>query len=70
LVDGGGAAQAGIAIGDQILAIEGQPVGELGFAGAIQRIRGPEGSCIPLTVRRAADEQVQQVTACRRRVQG
>jgi hypothetical protein len=70
LVAGGGAALAGIAIGDQILAIEGQPVAELGFGGAIQQIRGPEGSCLSLTVRRAADDRLQQVTACRRRVQG
>ena len=41
-VDGGGAAEAGLGRGDLILRVNGQPVTELGFAGAIDAIRGPE----------------------------
>jgi hypothetical protein len=70
LMAGGGAAQAGLGEGDEILSVDGQPVSELGFRGAIQNIRGPEGSCVPLVVRRASDQQVSEISVCRRRIQG
>jgi hypothetical protein len=70
LLDGGGAVQAGLAVGDEILSVDGRPVTELGFVGSIQRIRGPEGSCVPLTVRKAEDGRVMQTVVCRRRVRG
>ena len=70
LMAGGGAAQAGLSEGDEILSVDGQPVTELGFRGAIQNIRGPEGSCVPLVVRRASDQQVSEISVCRRRIQG
>jgi len=69
ILDGGGAAQAGLAVGDEILSVDGRPVTELGFNGSIQRIRGPEGSCIPLTVRKA-DGRLTQTVVCRSRVRG
>ena len=49
---GGGAAEAGLVTGDAIVRIDGQPVVELGFTTAVQRIRGPEGSRLVLGVRR------------------
>ena len=67
---GGGAAQAGLSEGDEILSVDGQPVTELGFRGAIQNIRGPEGSCVPLGVRRAHSQQISEINVCRRRIQG
>jgi 5-hydroxyisourate hydrolase-like protein (transthyretin family) len=50
----GGAAQAGLLRRDRVLAIDGRPVQELGFEGAMSAIRGPEGSTVVLKVRRAA----------------
>jgi C-terminal processing protease CtpA/Prc len=70
LMAGAGAEQAGLAIGDEIISVDGRKVLDLGFNGTIQRIRGPEGSCIPLTVRRSHDQSVTTITVCRRRVQG
>jgi hypothetical protein len=70
LVAGGGALAAGLAVGDEIVSVDSRPVVQLGFNGAVQRIRGPEGSCVPLTVRRASDQQVAEVMVCRRRVTG
>lgn len=70
LIPTGGGAQAGLHVGDEILTIEGQAVTDLGFQGAIQHIRGPEGSCIPIGVRRGAEEQVTEIIVCRRRIQG
>jgi hypothetical protein len=52
VMPGGGAAEAGLAPGDEILAVDGKGVSELGFAGAIQAIRGPVDSRVVLTVRR------------------
>jgi C-terminal processing protease CtpA/Prc len=59
VVPGGGAAEAGLAPGDEILRIDGRPVTELGFAAAIQAIRGPEGTQVLLFVRRRAGQQDQ-----------
>ncbi|MDY7226712.1 carboxypeptidase regulatory-like domain-containing protein [Hyalangium rubrum] len=52
VVEGGGAAEAGLAVGDSILRIDGVSVVELGFAGSINRIRGPENSRVVLSIRR------------------
>jgi len=61
IVDGGGAQAAGLARRDQVLAVDGVPVSDLGFQGAIERIRGPEGSEVVLTVRRGEEELVFRV---------
>jgi RNA polymerase sigma factor (sigma-70 family) len=49
----GGAALAGLVPGDAIVAIDGRAVAELGFSGAIQRIRGAENTVVVLRLRRA-----------------
>jgi membrane-associated protease RseP (regulator of RpoE activity) len=59
VVPGGGAAEAGLVPGDEILRIDGRPVTELGFAAAIQAIRGPEGTQVLLLVRRLAGPAAQ-----------
>jgi hypothetical protein len=53
VLPGGGAAEAGLTRGDTILAIDGTPVTALGFAGSINRIRGPEGTSVLLRVVKA-----------------
>jgi hypothetical protein len=65
---GGGAAEVGIARGDQILEVDGRPVTELGLAGAIEAIRGPEGTAVTLTLRRG--EATRTVVVPRRLVRG
>jgi protocatechuate 3,4-dioxygenase beta subunit len=52
VMPGGGAAEVGLQSGDAILVIDGVAVAELGFMGAVQRIRGPEGTTVELVVRR------------------
>jgi carboxyl-terminal processing protease len=52
VVPGGGAAEAGLAPGDEILSVEGRPVSDLGMAGAVELIRGPEDTRVRLVVRR------------------
>lgn len=66
-VPGGGAAEAGLVAGDVVLRIDGTPVSSLGFAGAVERIRGSEDSTVVLEVRRASG-QVEAVVTPRRRV--
>jgi hypothetical protein len=51
VVPGGGAAEAGLAVGDEVLSVEGRPVSELGLAGAVDLIRGPEDTRVRLLVR-------------------
>jgi hypothetical protein len=68
VVAGGGAAEAGLVRGDLVLRVDGRAVGELGMAGAIDAIRGPEGSAVLLTVRRG--ESTFDVRVPRRLVRG
>jgi membrane-associated protease RseP (regulator of RpoE activity) len=65
---GGGAAEAGLGPGDAILRVDGQPVAELGFAGAVNAIRGPEGTTVLLTIRRG--DRTLDVRVPRRLVRG
>jgi hypothetical protein len=65
---GSGALDAGLAPGDTILAVDGTTVASLGMDDTIQRIRGPEGSSIRLSVRKG-DGTVVDVVATRKRVQ-
>ena len=54
VMPGGGAAEAGLVKGDGIVRIDGRAVVELGFADAVQRIRGAEGSRVVLGVRKVS----------------
>jgi uncharacterized GH25 family protein len=54
VMPGGGAAEVGLVDGDAILSIDGTPATDLGFMGAVQKIRGPEGTTVDLVVRRKA----------------
>jgi membrane-associated protease RseP (regulator of RpoE activity) len=66
VIPGGGAADAGLVSGDQILAIDGTPVDRLGYEGAIGVIRGPEGTLVVLRIRR--DGREGDVAVTRKRV--
>jgi len=69
VLPGGGAAEAGLGPGDAILAVDGILVVKLGFNGSIQKIRGPEGSTVLLTVRKAGGEEI-QLEVYRRKIRG
>jgi len=56
LVPNAGAADAGLVPGDQIVAIDGARVSDLGFERAIGAIRGPEGTTVILRIRRSGSE--------------
>jgi hypothetical protein len=68
VISGGGAERAGLARGDVILGVDGQPVTDLGMAGAVEAIRGPEGTVVTLTVRRG--ERTETVSVTRTVVRG
>jgi membrane-associated protease RseP (regulator of RpoE activity) len=67
VIPGGGAEAAALVPGDVLIAVDGEPVASLGFDGAVQRIRGPVGSTVRLTVRRTGGAVV-EVVAPRRRI--
>lgn len=54
-LDGGPAARAGLARGDELLAIDGEPVTAGALGQALLRLRGPEGSEVLLLVRRPGE---------------
>jgi RNA polymerase sigma factor (sigma-70 family) len=54
VMPGGGAATAGIAVGDHVVSIDGRSVVDTGFEAAIQSIRGPVGTVVRVGLRRAA----------------
>jgi hypothetical protein len=68
LAPGGGGAEAGIEVGDGIVAVAGRLVTELGFEAAIAAIRGPENSQIALGIRRRAGGEPVTVVARRKLV--
>jgi hypothetical protein len=73
-VPGGGAAEAGLTVGDAVVSVDGTSVVQLGFEQAIQRIRGPENSRVVLGVRRgvggdAGTGPAVEVPVIRRRIQ-
>jgi hypothetical protein len=68
VLPGGGAAEAGVERGDLVLRVDGAPVPELGFGGAIDAIRGPEGTRVSLGLRRG--DRTFEVSAVRSLVRG
>jgi membrane-associated protease RseP (regulator of RpoE activity) len=70
LVEGGGAARAGIVEGDLLIAIDGVPVAELlDFGEAVEALRGREGSEVLLRVEREEGEPF-EVIVVRSRLRG
>lgn len=66
VIPGGGAEAAGLTAGDQILAVDGAPVAQLGMQGAITRLRGAEGTTVALRVRKKAGGEGDVVVERRR----
>jgi hypothetical protein len=64
---GGGAAEAGLAPGDEILRVEGRAIADLDFETAVNLVRGAEGTTVVLEVRRAGG-RVERVAVTRRLV--
>lgn len=70
VIEDGGADRAGIVVGDLLLEIDGIPVvGLVDFGGAVQALRGREGTEVRLGVAREGVEPF-EVTAVRARVRG
>lgn len=63
---GAGASEAGIRAGDEIVAVDGQSVAALGVDRANEAVRGPAGSTVDLTIRRAGTKTISTITVRRR----
>jgi len=68
-IDGTPAAKAGLKPGDYIAAIDGQSIQGLPLNDAIDKMRGPQGSKVTLTVLRSGDKKPFEVTLQRAIVQ-
>lgn len=66
VVPSGGAAEQGLSPGARIRAVDGRDIEQLGFDGAIQAIRGEEGTTVQLTIEEGSGVRV--ITVLRRRV--
>jgi hypothetical protein len=64
---GSGCEEAGLAVDDVIVAVEGVAVVDLGFEPALQRLRGPEGTQVMISLRRGEDPP-RDVTITRRKI--
>lgn len=69
VMPGGGAAKAGLVPGDEIISVDGTAVGNLGFEGAIQAIRGPVDTMVRLGVRKGGRPPVTDVSVVRRKIE-
>ena len=67
LIDGGGALEAGLVVGNLIIEVEGKAVKDLGMNPAIGLIRGPVNTPVELRIRRAGGDEV-AITAMRRKI--
>jgi carboxyl-terminal processing protease len=64
-IDGTPAAHAGLRAGDIITSIDGEPVGTTGLANSVDRMRGPLGSKVTLTITRTGTDKPFEVTLTR-----
>lgn len=53
---GSPAAEAGLVVGDLVIAVDGEPVSELGMSGTIAKVRGPVDTEVTLEIRRGGEE--------------
>lgn len=66
VVEDGGADRAGVRIDDHIVAVDGIPVPEFDFTGAVEALRGMEGTEVRLSIVRGAERL--ELTAVRARI--
>ena len=62
VTEGSPAAQAGIAFGDVLIAVEGEDVATVGYNETVNRVRGEAGSTVTLTLRRGGETYTTTVT--------
>jgi carboxyl-terminal processing protease len=67
-IQGSPADQAGLRAGDEIVAIDGKPVGA-DVSGAIEHMRGTSGSTVTLTIRRSGAQSLRQFALRRANVE-
>jgi carboxyl-terminal processing protease len=68
-IEGGPAARVGIRAGDRLITIDGMPTDGLSLVEAIQRLRGPIGTEVALTLQRSGDRESSVVRLVRARVE-
>ena len=67
-MEGGPAAEAGLAAGDEIVAVDGESATALGPAEVVRRLRGESGSAVTLSVLSPGAEEPRSIVLLRRRI--
>jgi len=68
MISGGPAEQAGMAVGDRVVAIDGDPVAD--WAGLVERVTASEGRALAVTVERGGQSRVLEMTPALETVSG
>jgi carboxyl-terminal processing protease len=68
-MDGSPAQNAGLRAGDIILEVDGHDVSQAELTEVVQRVMGPAGTDVTLTLRRPEDDQIRDVTITRARIE-
>jgi S1-C subfamily serine protease len=55
VIGGSGAQAAGIVVGDEVVAVDGDTTADLGIDGAVAKIRGTEGTTVAIGLRRSGE---------------
>jgi carboxyl-terminal processing protease len=67
-IDGSPAAEAGLKAGDILVRVDGEDVTRLPLSEIVEKVRGPAGTDVQLTVLRPADNQTYDFTITRREI--
>lgn len=67
-IDGSPADEAGIKAGDILVRVDGEDVTQLPLSEIVEKVRGPAGSTVQLTILRPADNQTYDFTITRREI--
>lgn len=68
VMEGGAAAAAGLEAGDEIVAIEAEPVAEMTVGEVVEKMRGPAGTPVTIRIRKGGQGEPRDLALIRRKI--